>query len=351
VAAALLVLSVVAPAAASTWNAGKRTPSAVLAGDGVTWLTRPAGGGLAVYSARPGRRPRRVQSFPGPREPGNLIVNAFAGSDTTVVIESERFVPGNHVDGAVSGGTALYAGGFGERLGSLARCDAVLGTGLGRIDVSGTTVAFERCDGTLEVRDLAGPASSQVIGHDVHAVRLAARYVAWLEGTYNGSSQSQADLVVYDRESRAEAYRIPARAIPTRVLSFSLQADGKVAFAFDPTANDADPRSLVAWASRSQPSVHKLPLPRRLAYTVILVRDRVVFARYSSAGDGTREELGVTDLQGHSHLIVRRGSGLGIDYDGTHVAYTIRACQRYTVVRQSLSARKHPSPPRSCRPR
>jgi hypothetical protein len=325
----------------------------VLAGDGVTWLTRLPGGGRALYSARPGRPPRRVDSFPRAGEPDNFTGGAFAGSGSTVALENETFVPGNRVDGPASGGTVFYAGGFGKRLDSLGgRCYFTLGTGLGRVDVSGTTVAFERCDGTVEVRDLAGGRVPQVLGHDVHAVRLAGPYLAWLEGLYNDtSSWSQADIVVYDRKTGTEAYRIPAGAIATRVASFSLQSDGKVAFAFDPSATDSDARKILAWASPSQPSVHRLPLPRRLAYTVLLGRDRIVFASYANASDGTREQVGVTDLQGHSHLIVRKGSGLGIDYDGTHIAYTIRACQRYTVVRQSLSARKHPSPPRSCRPR
>jgi hypothetical protein len=340
---AWIALTAAAPATALTWDAGKRPPVAVLAGDGASWFTRLPRGGRALYAARPGQRPRRVDSFPRPGEPGNFIGGAFAGSGSTVVLESETYVPGTRVDGATSGGVALYAGGFGDGLDSLGRCDAVLGTALGRIDVSGTTVAFQRCDMTVEVRDLAGGTMPLVLGHDVHAVRIAGRYVAWLEGTYTGSPQSQADIVVYDRTKGAEAYRIPASAIAQRVTSLSLQSDGKVAFVFDPTPNDTNARELVAWASRSHPVVHKLRLPRRLSYTVTLASDRVVFARYSSAGDRTHEQLGVSDLKGRSRLIVRHGSGLGIDYDGKRIAYAIRSCHRYTVIRQLLSARKHPS--------
>jgi hypothetical protein len=184
----------------------------------------------------------------------------------------------------------------------------------------------------------------------VHAVRLAGRYVAWLEGTYRlGSANSDADLVVYDLEGAVEAYRIPDALLPSQVSGFALQDDGKVAFTFDPNADDTNPRDLVAWASPAEPHVHKLPLPRRYVYTLKFARDRIVFARDTKAAKRPLEETGVTDLKGHIRLIQRHAVGTGIDYDGKHIAYAIRACRRYKVVRQLLSARARPSTP--CRKR
>jgi hypothetical protein len=343
VAAAALALAGAEPASGSTWDAGTRPPGAVLAGNGSTWLTHVAGG-RALYSARPGRKPRRVDTFPHPGEPGNSI-RAFDGSRSAVVLESEVYVP----DGGSTNRTSFYAGRFGERLELLGRCDSGLGPGLGRTAVSGATVAFVRCNNTIEVRDLSGSVAPKVVGYQARAVRLAGHYVAWLEGEYDGGrGQSEADIVVYDLQAGVEAYRIPAGAIATGIVSLSLQDDGKVAFVFDPSADDTSASTVVAWASPSQPSVHRVPLPRRLGYSVLLARNRIVFAAYRDAGDGVSEQIGVTDLKGHSRLILRKGSGLGIDYDGKNIAYTFRACKRYTVVRQPLSARKHPSS-RSCR--
>lgn len=335
--AAVALLAVAAPAAGSTWKAGKRAPHVALAGGGVAWYTSRPDGGRALYAAQPGRKPRRVESFPPPREPAVFIGGAFAGSASTVVLENATYIPGNQVDSGGSGGVDLYAGASGGRLDLLNRCGGGLGSALGRIDVSGTRVAFQRCDEKLEVRDLAGGTAPQVVGLSVRAVRIAGRYVAWLEGGYDSTpSPSRADIVVYDLEAGAEAYRIPAAAIATSVQSFSLQGDGKVAFAFDPSFDDTNPRLLVAWASRSEPSVHRVPIKRRLSYSIRLRRDRIVFSGYSSARETAPEELGVTDLKGRSRLIVRKGSGLGIDFDGKHVAYAHRTKRGYEVVRRSL---------------
>jgi hypothetical protein len=283
-----------------------------------------------------------VDTFPHPGEPANTILS-FAGSASTVVLESEVFVPGNRIDGSSTIRTSFYAGGVGRRLELLRRCESGLGPGAGRIDVSGDLVAFVRCDNTLELRDLSGGGATQVVGRDVRGVRLAGRYVAWLEDD-RSSPPSRAELVVYDRQAGAEAYRVPAASPASALGSFSLQADGKVALSFDPDPNDTNARSVVAWASPSRSSVHRLPLPRRYGYSLRLRNDELVFSR--SSRDGNHEQLGVTGLSGHARLILRRSSGRGIDFDGRHIAYPIRDCRRWTVVRQPLSAKRHPSPRR-----
>jgi hypothetical protein len=330
-------------AAGARWDAGGKAPIAVLAGSGVSWLSRTSGDGYALYDARVGHLPRRVQVYHSP-------CCAFAGSSSGVVLESEGIIDGAPGDGQSSSGTELFAGGIGEPLTSLVACNFGVSTGLGRIDVSGSTIAFERCDQTIEVRSLDGTQATRTVGSDVHAVRLAGRYVAWLEGTYNlGSANSDADLVVYDLGREVEAYRIPDALLPSEISGFALQADGKVAFTFDPSANDTNPRELVGWASPAEPRVHKLPLPRRYSYTLNFAHNRIVFARDSKAAKRPLEETGVTDLKGHVRLIQRHAVGTGIDYDGEHIAYAIRACHRYVVVRQLLSARARQSTP--CRKR
>ena len=274
---------------------------------------------------------------------------SFAASASGVVLESEGLTASAPGDGQSSSGTELFAGGVGEPLASLAACNFGVFTGLGRVDVSGSTIAFERCDQTIEVRSLTGTQDTRTVGSDVHAVRLAGHYLAWLEGSYRaGSAHGEADLVVYDLDADAEAYRLAAALLPSQVSGFALQDDGKVAFTFDPTAKDTNPRELVGWASPAEPRIHKLPLPRRYSYTLSFARDRIVFARDSKKAERPLEETGVTDLHGHVRLIQRHASGLGIDFDGKNIAYTIHACHRYTVVRQPLSARKRPRTP-ACR--
>jgi hypothetical protein len=337
-------LAVVSPAQAASWSAGKKAPSAVLAGSGVAWIAR--GGNRALYEARPSHAPRRIQVF---RKPSG---GSFAGSGSGVVIENEAVVPATPVDGPASGGTEFFAGPVGKPLDSLGRCGFGIGTGLGRIDISGATLAFVRCDGTVEVRSLGGPPASRTFGASAHAVRLAGRYVAWLEGDYDRTNpRSQADIVVYDLRADVEAYRIRAAAIGGAVRSLALQADGKIAFEFDPNANDTNPRALVAWASRAEPRVHKLPLPRRTSYGVTLVHNRIVFARDSKANKRPFEEMGVTDLKGHTRLFARHAAGTGVDYDGRNVAFAERTCRGYAVVRKRLTSRLHSGPPRHCKDR
>lgn len=341
--ALLGALVVPSTAAGATWDAGAKPPGAILAGSGVVWLARASGGGYALYDARIGHRPRRIQVLK------TSPCCSFAASPSGVVLESAGITAGAPGDGQSSSGTELFAAGVGEPLASLVACNFGVGTGLGRVDVSGSTIAFERCNQSIEVRSLTGTQETRTVGSNVHAVRLSGHYLAWIEGSYRaGSAHSEADLVVYDLDAGAEAYRIPAALLPSQISGFALQDDGKVAFVFDPSTEDTNPRELIGWSSPAEPRIHKLPLPRRYSYTLSFARNRIVFARDSKKAERPLEETGVTDLKGHVRLIQRHASGLGIDFDGKHIAYTIHACHRYTVVRQLLSTRKRPRTP-DCR--
>jgi hypothetical protein len=331
-------LIVASPAAGSVWHAGKKAPSAILAGSGVAWLTPGSQGRSVLYEARAGKPAKRIQAFQ--RDGGA----AFAGSQAGVVLENQLVIsePCCQYDG----GTKLLAGGFGERLAPVESCYFGVSTGIGRIDISGTRVAFVRCGGAVGVRDLHGGAT-KTVGASAHAARLAGRFVAWLEGDYVAGTGNRADIVVYDLNAGVESYRIPAAALPNQVEDLALQRDGKVAFVFDPSADDTNPRALVGWASPAEPRVHKLPLARRYSYSVSLARDRIVFARDSKAARRAFEETGVTDLRGHARLFQRHAVGRGIDFNGREIAYTDRGCRGYRVMRRRLpSSGQTLKPPR-----
>lgn len=341
--ALIAALTTTAPADAVSWKAGNRKPAAVaLAGSHVEWLAPLRDGSTGLFDARVGVRPRRIQSFQRDRGYLHFYVGDFAGSRSTIVFQrTDSFVDPT---GAGPYGVEYFVGGVGQRLTSLLRCDSA--PGITGADVFGSVVVFKRCDGKLEIRDVATADNPEVVGIETQQPAIAGRYVAWLEGPYRYMT-SEADIVVYDRRARVERYRIPASSIPARVTGLDVQPDGKIAFAFYASANDVGKGEFLAWASPARPSVHRFGLPRRFGYAFRLARDRLVFARFPKPRRTPGFEVGISDLHGQSRLYTREGT-LAIDYDGTDVAYIRQGCHGYAVVRMPRSWNPRTKPPRAC---
>ncbi len=341
---AVVALAGAGPVTAAKWDAGARAPSALaLAGSHVEWVAPAGRGTTGLFDARPHARPRRLQSFP---KPGQYVYEAYGplhGSASTVVLDRHYSI--DPPDGAGSSGSGHLAGPAGRPLSSLALCAGF--SDAGGVDVSGSAIAFGRCDTKLEIRGQSSTDATQIVGRDVHAAAIAGRYVAWLEG-HSINTESAADVVVYDREARSEVYRLPATAFPAEITDLDVQDDGTVAFSFYARPNDRVGGMRVGWASPAEPTVHVLPLPRRLTYGVRIGVNRIVFFRYPKSLHTRGHEIGVTDLQGHSRLFSRE-AGFAFDYDGADLGYVKRLCYRYTVVRISRTSHPHVQAPRSCR--
>jgi hypothetical protein len=341
--AAIAAFACTSPAAAASWNAGAREPSVLaLAGSQVEWVAPVRSGATGLFEARSQARPRRIQTFPRPDQYVHEVFSGLRASASTVVLDRRYTI--EPPDGADGSGSGHLAGAVGRRLSSLAMCPGI--TDAGGADVSGSVIAFGRCDTALEVRDSSDPEATQVVGRDVHDAAIAGRYVAWLEG-HSSSTESAGDFVVYDRETRSEAYRLPAAAFPAQVFSLDVQDDGTVAFSFYAKPDNYPDGMRVGWASRAEPTVHVLPLPRRLTYGVRIAASRIVFVRYAQSARSRGHEIGVTDLQGHARLYSRE-AGFAFDYDGARIAFVRRLCHHHTVVRMSRSSHPRVRAPRSC---
>ena len=161
--------------------------------------------------------------------------------------------------------TAQYlTGPFGSALRSLGTCDIIPGSDFGEVAPVLGGVAYRQCDGKLRIVLPGEP--DRIAGNDVHGVRSAGNFVAWIDGPYNFAGAQPVGIVVYDVRAGQVAYRLPPAAVPSRLGSFTLQSDGKVAFSFDPNPADQSLRAAVAWASPSEPRVHQLQLPERRFY-------------------------------------------------------------------------------------
>jgi hypothetical protein len=223
------------------------------------------------------------------------------------------------------------------------------------IDVSGPVVAYGRCtaDGRQElvVRDFSTPAPVEhvVPGAFPIGVRIAGRYLAWLEeGT--GQPYTASGITVYDWLLGTVAYRLPKASMPGDVHDLDLQDDGKVAFSF------AGKNGQVAWASQSEPSAHVLDLPARANYEVRIAGDRIGYeaGRHAGAGELTLADIGVSDLAGHTHRVGTLGEGSvftdDFDFDGTHLAWWSYGCTRAFVHIADANGAAQISPRRSgCR--
>jgi hypothetical protein len=200
--------------------------------------------------------------------------------------------------------------------------------------VSGQLVVYPRCTSNgsrreVVVRDYSTPTPVDEVIPDaqIHGLRIAGRYVAWLEG---GSPQvySPSGIVVYDRVLGMVVYRVPRAVMRGDVNELDLQDDGKVVFSVGAL------RGQVAWASPAQPSPHVLGLPYRQNYEVRIAGNRIGFEAgvQPSFGERISADVGVTDLAGHWRRLGNFAEGsLGtddFDFDGQRLAWWSFGCTR-----------------------
>jgi hypothetical protein len=329
---AILCAMLLAPASASASTFATPQPWAapVLAGPRVQWAV-PGPGLVALREASRGRRPSTIATF----QRGFNVVNfvpSLAASPSRTAISFIAEDPAGYTERRVY--TAPSGGTF-ETLDE--GCQLYGGYDVPRaIDVSGEVVVFPRCDphGASEVvvRDYStSPAAEEVIaGAKPNAVRIAGRYVAWLDQATGFSLP--AGIVVYDRARHEIAYRIAQSEMPGHVYDLDVQDDGKVAFS---VVLAAGPR--IAWASPTEPRPHVLPLAARERFEVHITGDRIGFETGTQpcCGFVSSANVGVTDLAGHSRGLGNLGEGTvfddNMDFDGKRVAWWTYGCTRAFV--------------------
>jgi hypothetical protein len=312
-------------AAASRFPTAEPEVGPVLAGSKLLWaVERRKDGGFDLRQTAPGDAPSTLESFSPPpltislfpqlaASPERIALAATAGDTDTSARSRTVF-------------TAAAGGPF-ETLDR--DCDRSGAQDFPRpVDVSGQLVVYPRCtsQGTQEVvvRDYSTPTPLEgvVPGAEVHGLRIAGRYVAWLEG---GTLQaySEAGIAVYDRVAGVVAYRVPHEAMRGDVNDFDLQDDGKVVFSVGAR------KGQVAWASPAEPRPHGLGLPHRDSYEVRIAGDRIGFEA------GVSGEVGISDLDGHWRRLGNLAEGSAatddFDFDGERLAWWSFGCTRAFV--------------------
>lgn len=317
----LSIAVVVAVAATPAAPAGAAVPEGtptpqpvtgpVLSGPRVLWLAPTGDRGFALRSAEAGAAPTTL--FAGE-----------AGLTPSLAASSERWIVGS--------GTVVTA-----RHGAAAetfdrRCPSSVPDLLRVVDADGDAVVFPRCqsDGrsVAVVRDYSGPTvvEAAIPAARIAGLRLAGRYVAWIDGRPS-AVEVEGDIVVHDRLTGRETYRVTRAAIGGAVHSFDLQADGKVAF-----SHTAPGGWKLAWAGPADPRPHALPLPARERYEVRIADDRIGFmsAVHPLAGSPSLAEVGVTGLDGPPRTLGDLAEGTvstdDFDFDGERIAWWSYRC-------------------------
>ena len=313
----------------------------VFAGRGVAWVERTQNG-LELYEGL-GRR-RLIQRFARPRAEAGRRISQFAylnGSDTRLVAQlvTTSQPLGTGVGGTGEGAEYL-AGPVGGELSSIGKCTITPGSAFGDIATSADAIAHRACDDQLRV-DVQGQPSA-ALGEDVHGVRAAGDYLAFLDGNYNDAEEAPADVVVYRMSTKQVVYRIPSAAFPSRVRSLALAADGTTAFSFEPAPANTRVEQVVGWASPVEPRVHRTSLPVRSYYNVQVANSRIVYERDAAAhGFSSRSDLGEVVIGGRSHTAVRKQKLGQFAFDGTRISVNASACGRRRIITGSLRAIRH----------
>lgn len=341
--AVVVWVSAVSAAPAATIKTERFPATPVLAGDRVLWTEDLSAERLDLWSATPGKQPRRVQRIAFPPTNGGYVTASLAASSSFALLtanvheltSSSGVVPTTfrYFGGPPAGPLEQFAG-CGRSEFAIDRPAA---------DVSGQAYVYRQCDGEdghVEIRDTAAQPLSPPhgVGRGGVEARIAGRFVAWLDGPYGDVPGSAYDVVVYDRAAGAELYRI-ARTEIRNVLSLDVQDDGKLAFVLG--GERTDRRVEVGWASPEEPRVHLTPLPPRSSYSVRMARDRIAYQGGGSPPATQNAEIGLVDLGGAVTVIARRTAAPGgtdsFDYDGGRLVWRELGCKRWRLVIQDAT--------------
>jgi hypothetical protein len=154
------------------------------------------------------------------------------------------------------------------------------------------------------------------------APRIAGSFIAYI--TRSSRYAETGDLVVFDRATRRERYRIP-EAQMLHVADFDLASDGTVVLALNATSILVPP--LEAWtASVADPALRRLPIPPSRFLQLRVAGDRIAYSRWDAPTHA--EQVGVLDAGAAAPRLLATGPVLGgtLAFDGERVAYGYATC-------------------------
>jgi hypothetical protein len=320
----------------------------VLAGDGVVWLERE-GDEIRLERALPGLRPRVLLR----QAIGDGWLEDVAASASVVAVERRTVIcppPNPPIAYTCSERRAVLEtgsrGGF-RTVAPTDDCGGGSSSSPTSVDASGTAVALglnlclapdDRRRRVVLVR-LDRPDPIVLCDADEFGLpsrcdgyaRVAGRFVAWREG--------RSAIVVFD----TRAGKVASRPLVPRIVSFDLQADGKVAAAYYP--GDAGMPATVAWHAAGGAG-------RTLPFRIVGANGHDPDVRIAANHILAERDLGkggsalvVSDLAGRTTRIARFKAAVrrdgGLDFDARRVTW---ASTRIT------SSRLDCPPPPSARP-
>jgi len=310
--------------------------SPALAGERLLW-TESGARGVVLWTAAPGEVARRVQVF-RPRST-YAAGPALAASPSLTILSQFGFQDFGELEGTRPAYVDHYRGPPGEPLDRFVSCPGEEAA-FRSVDVSGQAYAYRQCDdqgGHVEIRDEAAVPMSppRSVGSEAFGVRIAGRYVAWLDGALYTlrETDNDSDIVVYDRVADAEVYRLPPTEVPGRVHGLDVQDDGKIAIAFRTERNGVG----LGWASPDEPYLHLLPLPARRGYGVRMADDEIAFQTGASRDSFIQHaKVAITDLAGNVRVVARRTEAAefleSFDYDGERFVWREFGCEERRLV-------------------
>src|SRR3954471_12300481 len=224
-AALLLAVGVaVVPSAGAATVAVRDEPygGPVLTAHGVAWQAREDHGG-ALWELPFGGRPTRVQRFPDAGD--DRVASASMAASGDLVGVAAVHVRGRGSD-SHSFGASAYVGRWGAPL-ALVRepCEGVDVQAPG-FDVSAEQAIYTSCPmgraGSRVIEDFStDPPQTETAPAGGPGVRMAARYLAYLEGPGSGPTVDSASyrygITVFDRATQKVVYHIPASAFGSGV--------------------------------------------------------------------------------------------------------------------------------------
>jgi len=373
-AAAAAAVGYVPPATAGTTPfAEGPTAGPVLAGEEAVWVEGRADTGLAVRVARPGADARTLWS--SSREPGRChytdTLRASSGRVVLVYREGRLEQSGCFSDGTQTillntDGTPApnvdppsEPGRFNCAPTSASLDGDVLAVARLNCTPSDIFLYDARTGAELQHLTLARRGEEHIDHGSL--VNVNGRFVALHARHYRDGA-----IVVYDRTTGAEVYRVPVRPFigsdpPVNYeMRLDLDLDGTVVAAFQNYDNFGAPPTLV-WASPLAPEPHVIPtdfpmLPQGVFGQELAVASGLVALRRPAA-----REFAVIDLAGTTVNVFDRYRGIspehripsqvnGVDFDGRRLAWFNDAVRNeaFPVLAPAVAGAPLPSVPRRC---
>jgi hypothetical protein len=326
--------------AATTISLGERPPSAgpTWAGDEFLITRADASAHQQVYAVGSAGHARLVGAQSNSVRGLIYITTWLAASAEGYALQYDGGYPDSD-----AGHLGLEAGLFGQAPRVLPYCPRV---DLARPHAALAANQLVYAEGTpggdcrIQMADLATDAPPRTLAESGVYPKAAGRYVAWLDRITRDPRLDipRSDLVVYDLDRSAIAYRVRQSQIPGAIRDYDISPDGRALLSYGPVYTRglySGPHSYVGWVSASSPRPHRVDLPVARSYRV-QIHDRTFVAERIHR-DTHRYTLSVIHPGGRERILTRQGVLVSygapetFSYDGKRVAWLEHPGRRFVV--------------------